>query len=172
MHIRGPTWLKQLAVYVPSKSHDQRGAGAKVHNRHHSHLYLHQRNLHERKLVARAVGDIVTATIDGQLVSWTNVYDGHSEATPSAAEPVPAISNTAVSENEKTTPLPVPGKTATPINIHTSSVDADKSSNEPGHSWTRQAYYSAADGISDGFTFLNHFGGMTGIPGTANGGIP
>lgn len=37
-------------------------------------------------------------------------------------------------------------------------------------SWSRQAYYNADAGSSDGFTFLNHFGGTSGMPGTADGG--
>lgn len=32
-------------------------------------------------------------------------------------------------------------------------------------SWTRQAYYNAADGTVQGFTFLNHFGGVKGFLG-------
>ncbi|KAL8652865.1 MAG: hypothetical protein Q9210_002446 [Variospora velana] len=41
---------------------------------------------------------------------------------------------------------------------------------DSGSSWSRQAYYNADTGSSDGFTFLNHFGGSQGKPGTADGG--
>ena len=36
--------------------------------------------------------------------------------------------------------------------------------------WTRQAYFDAGSADAEGITFLNHFGGMDGIPGTAAGG--
>lgn len=52
----------------------------------------------------------------------------------------------------------------------TSSTVAANGSNKDGGSWSRLAYYNAAGGVSDGFTFLNHFGGSSGIPGTADGG--
>lgn len=37
-------------------------------------------------------------------------------------------------------------------------------------SWTRYAYYDAASGHANGFTFLNHCGGTEGMPGTSDGG--
>ena len=52
----------------------------------------------------------------------------------------------------------------------TSSTVAANGSNQQGGSWSRLAYYNAAGGVSEGFTFLNHFGGSSGVPGTADGG--
>lgn len=158
-------------MYIPGKSHIKRDSKVEFHNRRHGHQHLHQRNgaikdQYERKLVARAVGDIVTATIDGQVVSWTNVFAGPNAATSIATKPIAAVT-----ENQKTTPLLAPVDIHTPTDTPASSIVSDNS-NDPGETWTRQAYYSAAGGISDGFTFLNHFGGTIGIPGTADGGLP
>ena len=44
------------------------------------------------------------------------------------------------------------------------------SSDASGGYWMRQAYYNAADGTSQGITFLNHFGGVNGVHGTSAGG--
>lgn len=43
-------------------------------------------------------------------------------------------------------------------------------SDSPIDSWDRHAYYDAASGHAHGFTFLNHYGGTEGMPGTSDGG--
>lgn len=212
LHIRGPTWVKQLAVYVPTVSHPKRSNPASFHGRRHGHQHLHQqvRDLRAPEAVRRAVGDIVSAEIDGFEVSWTNVYAG-PDATTSVPAPIAAVpemehgtplasANTISTEIQAPLHSPNPSigtQTQIPqsspcpsIDIETqilqpalntsistetkilqsfSTVAAEGSSNEGG-SWSRQAYYNAAGGISHGFTFLNHFGGSNGIPGTADGG--
>ncbi|KAL2857097.1 hypothetical protein BJY01DRAFT_158287 [Aspergillus pseudoustus] len=56
-------------------------AVARVHG--HERRHAHQK-FHEEK---RDVGDVVTATIDGKVVSWVNTYDGAATAaTTDAAE--------------------------------------------------------------------------------------
>lgn len=158
------------------------------------------------------MGDVVSVTMDGHLVSWTNVYAG-----PAAPTNVPPVA--AVPDMELSTPVAsasvidmgtqvsllcpnssIGTQTQIPQSSHisiintdtqvlqpssnssistetqilqtspTSSTVATKGSDKEGVSWSRQAYYNAAGGISDGFTFLNHFGGSSGIPGTADGG--
>ena len=215
LHIRGPTWVKQLAVYVPTVSHPKHGNTAGFHGRRHGHQHLHQqvRDLRAPEAVRRAVGDVVSAEIDGFEVSWTNVYAG-PDATTSVPAPIAAVpemehgtplaSANAIS-TEIQAPLYSPNlsigtQTQTPqaspcpsIDIKTqilqpslntgistetkilqssptSGTVAAEGSNNEGGSWTRQAYYNAAGGVSHGFTFLNHFGGSSGIPGTADGG--
>jgi hypothetical protein len=49
--------------------------------RMHGHERRHAHKAHEEK---RAVGDIVTAVIDGKVVSWTNEYAGGAAATATA----------------------------------------------------------------------------------------
>lgn len=78
----------------------------------------------------------------------------------------------AAPEGMSVTPVPSVRSTKTQIpqsSSAASAVDANSSASEDG-SWSRQAYYNAAAGISEGFTFLNHYGGVNGIPGTAAGG--
>ncbi|KAL8645302.1 MAG: hypothetical protein Q9226_007363 [Calogaya cf. arnoldii] len=159
MHFRGPTFLKQLAVYYP-------GSDAKVKRSDHVHDHAHrpkQQHVHHPKRDhakgERAVGDMVVATIDGQVVSWANKYGGPdaspqttlatSYGTPTQA---PATATTPAS-SDPINPLPHPA-----------------SSDEGSGQWARQAYYNAEAGSSEGLTFLNHFGGTKGMPGTADGG--
>lgn len=81
MHFRGPTWLKQLAVYYPvahleasSGPHAKRTAFGNLHGHGHGHSHHAHQRLHHAKhnpvseapfMKERAVGDMVTATIDG-----------------------------------------------------------------------------------------------------------
>lgn len=171
LHIRGPTWLKQLAVYVPTGHH--RTTGKRVdkksnfYSRRSGHQHLHQHN-HEvikgqnRVYTKRAVGDVVSAIIEGQLVSWTNVYTAPATAaTVAQARPEATFEKDADSlsnaESRIYSPFPKP------------NVSGGINSAKQDGSWRREAYYDAAAGVSDGFTFLNHFGGSKDIPGTADG---
>lgn len=170
MHFRGPTFIKQLAVYYPD-------SGAKVKRNDHVHAHAHrhgQQHVHHPKrdhaLADRAVGDMVVATIDGQVVSWANNYAG-PEASPNtaAAQPLPVAQTTLATSFG--TPSQAPSATTTsgssdPIN----PLPHAGSSSGGSEKWVRQAYFNAEAGSSDGFTFLNHFGGTKGMPGTADGG--
>ncbi|KAF2498516.1 hypothetical protein BU16DRAFT_504893 [Lophium mytilinum] len=86
MHLRGPMNLTQLAVYtLPNtvsgkrRSVSDHGHKGKGHRRKFAgiHPKIGSHDHHKRD-----VGDMVTATIDGQVVSWINVYDG----TPATQE--------------------------------------------------------------------------------------
>jgi hypothetical protein len=156
---------------------------------------------------------MVSATIDGQVVSWTNVYAGLGVSTGLPA-PVTALeydanessadatayesyeevvtilttitlsgamgSTTAVSDVVISTevalnvvPSSVMTSSVVASSVETPSVAASSlmaSAPASSGSWTRQAYYNAADGTSQGITFLNHFGGENGVPGTSAGG--
>lgn len=178
IHIRGPTWLKQLAVYFPSSAHPKRSDQATFHKRSHGHHHLHHRfkgvrEFHERDQGKRGVGDLVTAVIDGQLVSWTNVYGG-----PSAVSSSPT-SIGAMTKDVNAKPLAPSTKVTTTITLFpVSQALATPSPIMPAKvipegtidSWSRRAYYNAAAGDADGFTFLNHCGGTEGMPGTLDGG--
>ena len=126
----------------------------------------------------RSVEQIVTATIDGQLVSWTNEYAG-----PGVATVLPAPVGVDIGESNGSGPNAVQA-IETPSTVQQLSIaTATHSSTSPtpdvpesrlsvDRGWSRQAYYSAAGRTAQGLTFLNHFGGTTGIPGTAAGGPP
>ncbi|KAM0804083.1 putative TOS1-like glycosyl hydrolase-domain-containing protein [Usnea florida] len=187
LHIRGPTWLNQVAVYVPTasanekrsveaNSHHRRHAAAAVHH-HGGHQYLHDhhgrvRQVDESQLLERAVGDLVSATIDGQLVSWTNEYAGPGVATAvPVAEAVDDVNASALSTDmtddaDLTSQRPTLSSTA----IISTSSSSTSTATAKSQSWTRQAYFNAATGTAEGLTFLNHFGGTNGIPGTSAGG--
>ncbi|KAL2864158.1 allergen Asp F4 [Aspergillus lucknowensis] len=64
-------------------------AVARIHGHERRHAALH--NVHEEK---RDVGDIVTATIDGKVVTWVNQYDGGAAAT-ATNDAAPATTNVA-----------------------------------------------------------------------------
>ena len=187
MHIRGPTWLNQVAVYVPTTTADEKRSGeanshyrrhvaAAVH-RHGGHRYLHEhhgkvRQVEESQLLKRAVGDLVSATIDGQLVSWANEYAGPGSATaapvPEAVDDVnaPALSTSMTGGADLSSQrFTLSSTTSTGASSSSTSTAAANS-----QSWTRQAYFNAASGTAEGLTFLNHFGGTDGIPGTSAGG--
>ena len=193
LHVRGPTWLKQVAVYtLDTPSNSKRDTKRTTHGRRHEkHQYLHghhgkvievREREHEHNHVKRSVGALVSATIDGQLVSWTNMYAGPGIATilPSpAVAPIVAQFDEMNDSSPDTTTVanaesPMVSITAaTPSPQRTSTIAASgaiASSDANGRYWARQAYYNAADGTSQGITFLNHFGGVNGVPGTSAGG--
>jgi Putative TOS1-like glycosyl hydrolase (DUF2401) len=88
----------------------------------------------------RAVGDIVIATMDGRVVSWTNQYGGSAQPnTPSPAAPA---------SSARQSPDPGAPKAVTPT------------TNAGNGQWGRQAYYNAEQQIADGLTFLNNMGGQ------------
>ena len=128
------------------------------------------------------MGALVSATIDGQLVSWTNMYAGPGVATilpsPAVAPMVAQFDEMNDSSPDTTTvanaePPMVSITAATPSPQRASTITASgaiASLDTNGGYWARQAYYNAADGISQGITFLNHFGGVNGVPGTSAGG--
>lgn len=168
MHFRGPTFLKQLAVYYPNAgAKGKRSANIHAHGHGHQHMHHPKRN---HALAERAVGDMVVATIDGQVVSWVNNYAGPG-ASPvtAAAQPAPAVQTTLTtsigtpSKDSSTTPTPASSGPFNPLPHDGASIGGSGS-------WSRQAYYNADASSSDGFTFLNHFGGTKGMPGTADGG--
>ena len=196
LHVRGPTWLKQVAVYTletssNSKRNTKRNTHGRRHGRRHAHQYLHGhhgrvKEVHERQqehgYAKRSVGALVSATIDGQLVSWTNLYAGPGVATvlpsPAVAPMVAQFDENNDSSPDTTTVAnaepPMVSPTAATPSLQgppiTAASSAMASSEASTGNWARQAYYNAADGTSQGITFLNHLGGANGVPGTSAGG--
>ena len=171
-----PTTIANEKRSVESNSHHRRHAAAAVHH-HGGHQYLHDhhgkvKQVDESQLLKRAVGDLVSATIDGQLVSWTNEYAGPGVAT---AAPVPeAIDNVNASalSTDMTEVADRTSQSSTLSSTTTTRASSSSTSIAAANSqgWTRQAYFNAASGTAEGLTFLNHFGGTNGIPGTSAGG--
>ena len=193
LHVRGPTWLKQVAVYTLDTSpNSQRNKKRNNHGRRHEkHQYLHghhgkvievREREHEHNHAKRSVGALVSAKIDGQLVSWTNMYAGPGVATilpsPAVAPILAQFDEMNGSSPDTTTvatvePPMVSPKAAAPSPQVSSTIAASgaiASSDASSGYWARQAYYNAADGTSQGITFLNHFGGVNGVHGTSAGG--
>ena len=144
---------------------------------HGGHQYLH--NYHGKvKEEKRAVGDVVSATIDGQLVSWINVYAGPGVATNTPAPG--AVDSTLASTSDGGTTedadMPPQSSTLSPtattstLSTSSSSTSSTLTLSATSEGWARQAYFNAASGTTEGLTFLNHFGGTDGIPGTSAGG--
>ncbi|KAI9784773.1 MAG: target of Sbf [Geoglossum umbratile] len=80
MHIRGPVHLKQFAVYYQNPAAPQKRES--IHKRRgHHHLHKH-REAEEKR------ADYITATINGQVVSWPNPNGG---AAGAAATPPPTV---------------------------------------------------------------------------------
>ena len=183
LHIRGPTRLKKLAVYSIA---DEAGSphkrqledvleGDYHHHGRNRHANLHH-SAHTRQRQARAeaekraVGDSVVATIDGQVVSWRNTYAGLA-AVPNHVpnKPADAVGNAPATLNSNADKGPT---TAAVKEVSKASTggQTSRTSYGGGSGWNRVAYYDAAGERADGLTFLNHFGGTNGIPGTAAGG--
>jgi hypothetical protein len=84
---------------------------------------------------------MVTATIDGQVVSWTNLYAGPSTAPTTVAG--------ADSPVDRVAPL-----------ASYAAPSAQPSINAASGNWVRQAYYNATSQTAAGLVFLNHMGGQ------------
>ncbi|QKX62829.1 uncharacterized protein TRUGW13939_09994 [Talaromyces rugulosus] len=79
--------------------------------RAHGHERRHQHQ-------ARAVGDVVTAVIDGKVATWVNTYGGPTQAPAApAATAAPAVQNDVVAD-ASVTPLP----TSTAVTTTTTSA--------------------------------------------------
>jgi len=110
LHFRGPIQLKQFAVYTPGSSNSSQAKRSPHQHRHnHGHAHFHEqhkagRDVHDNvEAQKRAVGDLVFATIDGKLQSWTNTYNGlPSSATPSSSSDNGVVSAAAVVQSQST----------------------------------------------------------------------
>jgi hypothetical protein len=150
-HIRGPAQLKQFAVYVPGVSNSKlarRSPHADAVKHGHQHFHAKRSAETPAPVAARdaAPQDYITATINGQVVSWPN-EQYQAAPTPAAAPAVPP-------------PAYPPGHQKHGKPKH-NTPDYNKKPVVPAHTgdWVRTAYYNAEKGIADGVTFLNNKGG-------------
>lgn len=142
-HFRGPIQLKQFAFYTPGSANTKRSIHPNPLQGNYMHQHLHHdesRHMEDK----RGVGDWVTATINGQVVSWVNEYSGPG----GAATPAPASSE---DDGQRLDPA-----SATPAY---SAPSAAASMDAGAGNWGRQAYYNAEQGTANGLVFLNHHGG-------------
>lgn len=162
MHFRGPLKLKQFAVYTPSGSSSKksrRNARRNAHLHNHAHAHAHKRE------ADAAVGDIVTATIDGNVVSWTNEYSGLSTSAAGSSVSSSSAADVTGAPDVKGNYFGAPSSglssataTITGSSPSSSSVSEGSIGSTTG-GWSRQAYYDASSGSADGLVFLNHNGG-------------
>ena len=153
MVFRGPISIKQIAVYTEdTTSHSKRTARPDSHHGHHGHQHFHKHRKEARAEEAkRAVGDEVVATINGQVVSWANNYNGGPSTPTPAPVQQPAASPAA--------PANAPASPAAVNKDASSSLSAVAPSGAPSVSagtgnFARQAYYNAASATAQGLTFL------------------
>ncbi|KAI8951911.1 putative TOS1-like glycosyl hydrolase-domain-containing protein [Xylaria longipes] len=147
LHFRGPLHLNNVAVYTPGKS-SKRDAPKVAHSKRHGHQHLHKK--HHQQKEERAIGDMVVATIEGQVVSWANNYAGPTADPVADAAPAATTASAASTAATKSTSTPSTGNTdSTPIT----------------GDFVRSAYYCAADGAADGLVFLANVG-SPGVSGT------
>lgn len=171
MHFRGPLKLLQFAYYSPdsSSSSKKRNVGRQsAHERRHAHGHAHQHLHHARASEPagskRALGDMVTATIDGIVQTWANNYAGYGAQTTSIAAAAAASTpeSYGVFGGGDSSSSAAPASSASDSSSSDSSSSDDSSDDDDssnGSGWTRQGYYCAEDGTSDGIVFLNHQGG-------------
>lgn len=151
--------LKQFAVYFPGPGRKVKRDESTRHSRH-GHAHFHKREeelrteLQKREAAAEAgaaLGDMVTAMINGKLESFPCTWAGCGGA-PSAppAEHKPAAAKAAAYE------LPSPSADAAPSKPTAPSEPPPSShkSSGSGSAWSRAAYYSAEKQTSSGLVFL------------------
>ncbi|KAJ8119369.1 hypothetical protein ONZ43_g3665 [Nemania bipapillata] len=151
MHFRGPIQIANVAVYTPGNS--KRDVPKGSHAKRHGHQHLHKK--HHEQNEERAVGDVVVATIDGQVVSWINTYAGPT-ADAAADSSAPAATTSAASVDSATTTKSASKSKQTSSASSTSTITGD---------FVRTAYYNAESGDADGLVFLANVG-SPGVSGT------
>jgi len=143
---RGPIKLKQFAVYTQDTSKTKRSPRQTVHHRRHGHQHFHEHNKEIREateeIEKRGNGDLVTATIDGKVVTFTDTWD----APDNAAAPTPVVK--AAAAKGSATPA---DNTAAP---KAAAPKAAASVNAGAGNWARTGYYEASSGTASGITFL------------------
>jgi hypothetical protein len=211
-HFRGPLRLKQFAFYtlgqagpVRVRSDGHHINGPVSHRRRHTHQFLHQLP-EETKVVPeddtvdaagvedgdqipsdmleeRAVGDWVTVTMDGKVVSWINQYSGPAVAAATAAAPAPDTQpdsppsagdeHRGADPDAFDKPEPSDGTSEAPAqpSIVTSTISLDppaapaepsppqEPENSDGGTWLRQSYYNSdSPDTTENVAFLGNHG--------------
>lgn len=183
MHFRGPLHLKQFAVYTPGEQSSSKKLKPRrtPTERRHAHVHAHNhQHQHHNDVRKRNVGDMVIATINGEVVSWVNEYSGEMTAAAAAAAPIAAATSVAAEavatveaalsnaapKNRVATGDSSSGdssdsaaSSATSSSSVSPSASSSSDSSFASGSWGRQHYFNAGEGVQDGLTLLNHNGG-------------
>lgn len=162
--------LKQFAFYAPVAGSSKRSLNSFKTRKRHNHEQRHRRGTGDwvtatidgqivswsnhytaQSTASNWLGDWITATINGQVQSWPNPYPGQSTTTSAVGSPASSTMNSIVTSSETPSNVAIP---ATTSNIAVPSVSAGV------RIWGRQAYYDAVSGTADGLVFLNNRGGQ------------
>ena len=164
---RGPLELAKVGVYYPRLDAKLKKRHAAPHLHRHGHQHFHEHNKEKRNLQQRAVGDLVTATIDGNAVTFTNEYaGGAAQATPSPSPPAEDSDEAKETEggegNENSDePKETEGeKKEDKKEDKKDDKEEDKKvdTSATGGDWERTAYYCASSQTAEGIVFLNNRG--------------
>lgn len=168
---RGPMNLAQFAVYnVNPNSNSKRDMSshasmhARRHGQGHGHQRLHKKHADQKRDAEEDVW--VTATIDGEVVSWLNTYHGPTgvpvsdeELRRQAAEAEFRKSSRPEEEAEPEPEEPAPTTTSAAAARPKASATSSASDSAATGDYTRIGYYNAKQGIADGIVFLGNYGG-------------
>ena len=151
---RGPINLKQFAVYQPSNTPAKRDSireSPMERRGRMTHLDKHKqkhKRAHNHGVEKRAVGDWVTATIDGQVVSWINEYSG--KPTPAAQAPAAVAAPAVATPASAVVPASVP---ASPSPDSSPSSGSSSTSKLGTSDWTRVGYFDGDAGHTENLLF-------------------
>ena len=157
--------IKQFAYYtLGSDSSKTKRDASNAHHRRHAHQRFHEKYVRDLEDAPekRALGDVVVATMNGQVVTMTDDWSGGPQ---SAAPAAPAPAPTAQGSSDQNTGNRVDNSNK---NVENKAGDSSSDSGSPGPApqmnagtgnWGRQAYFNAATGENSGLVFLNNKGG-------------
>ncbi|KAJ3498421.1 hypothetical protein NLG97_g1128 [Lecanicillium saksenae] len=165
MHFRGPLSLKEFAVYSLSNENKKKReiVLAEKEKRNNGHAHGHQQ-LHQARKKKRT--EWITATINGDVVSWEKVYYG-----PTPAAPAPAVAPTVPASAPVEPPAAAPVANA---NYNAGAASGNSASSSPagagaapqpkpaasGQDWDRTSYYNADTQQAENLVFLGNYGGQ------------
>ncbi|RMJ17108.1 hypothetical protein CDV36_003190 [Fusarium kuroshium] len=164
VHVRGPFNLKEFAVYHLGSDNKKRDIAPSphVHARRHGHQHFHEQRKKKR-------AEWITATIDGQVVSWENNYFGpatQAAPAPAAAAPTQVAQEPAAPKAEAEEEV-APAKTSAKTSIKAPATSGGsqskpkktKTTAATGGAWARTSYYNAEQQAADNIVFLGNYGG-------------
>ena len=150
LHFRGPLNLKQFAVYTPSQASVKK-------MRRDQHMRQHaRRNARGHQHHARAVGDMVTATINDVVETWINEWSGEATSAPVTSSNAAGSSSTSLATSEEYAASSSSQTSSAAFSTATAAGPGSIGSSTGG--WGRQGYYDSSSG-AEGLVFLNHNGG-------------
>ncbi|CAL3972441.1 unnamed protein product [Diplocarpon coronariae] len=166
LHVRGPVHIKQFAAFTPETAPSK--ANKRALKRHPGHLNHHPRTAEK---VNRAE-QIISGTVDGQVVSWTadpaSYYKSDSSPPGTSTSLVTVTTTTCPAIEPATTGVTgsVPKEniakpTSTIPDTASSSIGDDAVEGfSPKSSYKRISYYNAENQMADNVMFLGNHGGQ------------